>query len=147
MMQAFKRIPEPLQKQVFLKTGLGVLFMILLIAMIITAQDIALLLPCAGLTIFFAAGAFALFRRSVLDEYVVVSGACIEAGNTRLKRKAKYIVLDTGEKTVRVSLGQRRKRFAVGMLLDLYLATNTPVYEKDGVLRIFSYLAIEKKSG
>ena len=146
MMQAFTRMPKPLQRQILIRSGLGVLFLILLIAMGFSAQDIALLLPCAGLMVFFAAGAFTLFRRAVLGEYVVVSGICTETVNTRLKRKAKYIILDTDEKNVRVSIGQRRKRFAVGMSLDLYLAANTPVYEKDGILQVFSYLALEKKS-
>ena len=144
MMQEFKRVPEPLQKQITLRLGLSMLFLILLIVMLIADQEVYLILPGAGLTLFFAASAFALFRRAVLGEYVVVSGTCTEAGNTLLKRKVKYIIMDTGDQTVRVSLGQRRKRFAVGMTLDLYLAANAPVYEKDGMLRVFSYLAMEK---
>jgi len=147
MMQEFKRVPEPLQKQILLRLGLGAVFMILLIAMLITAQDLSLLLPCAGLAVFFAAGAFTLFRRVVLGEYVVVSGICTEVENTLLKRRAKHIILDTGDQAVRIALGQRRKRIAVGAAFDLYLASSARIYEKDGALQVFSYLALEKKTG
>ena len=145
MTQEFKQLPEPLRKQILFRLGLGTLFLILLIALLAATGDMTLWLPCAGLTVFFAAGAFILFRRVVLGEYVVVSGICTEAGNILLKRWAKYITIDTGEQSVRVSLGQRRKRFTVGMIFDVYLAANAPVYEKDGLLRVYSYLALEKK--
>ena len=145
MMQEFNQIPEPLRKQILLRLGLDVLSLLLLLALLTVTGDMTLWLPCAGLTVFFAAGAFVLFRRAVLGEYVVVSGICTETGNTLLKRRAKHITLDTGEKTIRVSLGQRRKRFTAGMAFNLYLAANAPVYEKDGMLRVFSYLALEKK--
>jgi len=143
MMQAFKQMPEPLRKQILLRLGLGTVFLFLLIALLAVTGDMTLWLPCAGLMVFFVAGAFTLFRRVVLGEYLVVRGTCTEAGNTFLKRRAKFIIMDTGEQLVRVSLGQRRKRFTVGMTLNLYLATNAPVYEKDGVLRVFSYLALD----
>ena len=143
MKQEFKQMPEPLQKQVFIRIGLGALSAVLFAAALIYTRDIFLTLPFAGIAVFFAAAAFALFRRVVLGEYVAVSGKCAEIGLTALKRRAKYIIMDTDVCKLKVILRSRMRKIPAGTEVKLYIAKNTPVYEQNGSQALYSYLAIE----
>ena len=143
MFQEFKRMPEPLQRQTLLRLGLSALFLVLTVALAIVARDIYLLLPCAGAVIFFAAAAFLLFRRVVLGEYVIVSGECAEVGLTVIRRRAKHLVLQTDACRVKVILRSRLQKISAGTKVNLYVANNAPIYDREGVQMLYSYLAID----
>jgi hypothetical protein len=145
MRTAFRQIPEPLQRQIIIRLGFGALFLILLIALLFTAPDVTLWFPCAGAAVFFTAAAFALFRRAALGGYVVVTGVCESVVLTAARRRAKHITLQTGEHTLQVALRNRTRKIPAGAAVDLYLAKNTPIYEKDGVQMLYTYLAMELK--
>jgi hypothetical protein len=145
MRTAFKQIPGPLQTQIIIRLGLGALFFVLLIALQFMARDVTLWLPCAVAAVFFAASAFSLFRRAVSGEYVVVTGACSGVGLTVARRRAKHIILQTGEHTLQVTLKNRTRKISAGAVVNLYLAKNTPIYDKDGVQVLYTYLAMELK--
>jgi hypothetical protein len=147
MRAAFTQIPGPLQKQILVRLGLGALFFILLISLLITGATIYMWLPCAGAALFFASAAFALFRMAVLGDYVAVSGICQSIGLTAARRRVKYVVLQAEDQTIRVTLRDRRRRLHPGEELNLYLAKKAPIYEKDGVQLIYTYLAIDVKGG
>lgn len=145
MLQEFKRMPEPLQKQTLLRLGIGVLFLVLLIALVITAGDIYLWLPCAGAAVFSTAAAFLLFRRVVLGEYVVVSGECAEMGLTAVKRRTKYLILQTEDCKLKVMLRGRLRKVPDGSAVSLYIAKTTPIYEQNGLQMLYTYMAIVVK--
>lgn len=143
MRQEFKRIPDPLQRQIFVRLGLGALFLILLIAVATTALDIYLWLPCAGMAIFFTMSAFALFRRAVLDDYVIVTGKCASVEFTAVRKRAKSLLLRTDECSLQVALRGRMRKIPAGVKVRLYIAKNTPVYEHNGNQMLYTYLAME----
>lgn len=143
MRTTFKRIPAPLQKQILIRLGFGALFFVLLIALLFTASDVFIWLPGAGACVFFFAAALALFRRAVLGDYVVVSGVCKSVGLTTVRRRVKFIVLQTDKYTVKVSLHSRIRKIPVGTAIDLYVAKNTPIYEKDNMQMLYQYLAMD----
>ena len=143
MLKEFKRLPEPLQKQILIQLGLGAIFLVLLVAVVSTALNVYLWLPCAGLAVFFMATAFVLFRRAVLDDYVIINGECAEVGVTTIKRRAKYLVLDTEAGKVKVMLQGRRRKISVGTAVKLFVAKNTPIYEHNGSQILYTYMAME----
>ena len=145
MKAAFENIPAPLQKQTLIRLSFGVLFLLLLFVLLFVARDLYILLPCAGASIFFTVSALMLFRRAILGEYITVSGICKSVGVTPVKRRAKYLILQTGEHTIQVSLRSRLRTFSAGAAVDLYVAQDTPIYEKDGIQILYSYLAINIK--
>jgi len=147
MMTAFRQIPDPLQKQTLIRFGLGVVFILLMSILHFISRDIFIWLPCAGAAIFFIASAFALFRRAVLGEYVVVSGVCQHVELTAVKRRAKFIILKTDEHNVQVTLHSRARKISVGTVVDLYLAKSTPIYVRDNVQILNNYLAIDIRGG
>ena len=143
MYQEFKQIPEPLQKQILIRLGLGALFLALSVVFVILMRDIHILLPFAGVFVICAISSFSLFRRAVLEEYVVVSGECAEVGVTAIRRRTKYIVLQTDICKLKVMLQGRRRKFQTGVTVNLYVSQNTPIYEDGGLHLLYAYLAIE----
>jgi hypothetical protein len=143
MILLFQQIPEPLQRQTLIRAGLGTMFFVLFIIMLLTTQNIYLLLPCGGVATVSAASAFLLFRRAILGDYVIISGECIEVGHSALSKRAKYLRLQSGEQTLQIAIGQRAGKIPAGAMIDLYVAQTAPVYENNGTQMLYSYLAID----
>lgn len=138
-------MPEPLQKQILLRLGLGAIFLVSLTVLIVAVGDMYLWLPCAGAVVFFFAAAFILFRRAVLGEYVVVDGICAEVGTTAIKRRSKFLILHAESTAVKVLLHSRLKQIPIGTEIKLYISKNTPVYKQNGLQILYTYIAIDVK--
>jgi|GEM_PF-369299 len=143
----FATIPEPLQKQVFIRLGFALVFLLLFILVLCMMFDWLTVVPFIGLMIYSIISAFLLFRRSVVGDYVVIRGRCLESTVTLLRRRTKSILMDADEHMVQVMLKQRLKRIPVGTELEIYVASNTQVYEKDGAELLHTYLAIHIQTG
>jgi hypothetical protein len=87
--------------------------------------------------------AFALFRRVVLGDYVIVDGVCAGVEVTMVKKRAKSMMLRTNECALRVMLRGRTRKLTNGSAIKLYIAKNTPIYEHNGNQILYSYLAME----
>jgi len=81
----------------------------------------------------------------VLGEYVVVSGECAEIGLTAVKRRAKFLILQTDVCKLKVMLRGRLRKIPVGTAVVLYIAKNTPIYEQNGLQMLYTYMAIDVK--
>ncbi|QQR29589.1 hypothetical protein I5Q82_16360 [Acutalibacter muris] len=110
-----------------------VLFIIIWILM----GDITLAIPCATLGAYLLVSSCMLVHRN----FLCITGTVKEVVMTGIRKLPKYLLLETEEGIIR--LPANRKPFPAGSSVTLYLATNTPVYEQDGILKIFSYLALE----
>jgi hypothetical protein len=79
----------------------------------------------------------------VLGEYVIVSGECVEVGVTTIKRRVKFIILNTDICKLKVMLRGRRWTIKTGMTVKVYVAQNTPIYEDSDAHVMNTYIAIE----
>ena len=147
MINGFRQMPELLQKQVIIRLAFGTVSIVLFAALLIYTGDIFLTLPFLGMAAFFLAAAFALFRRVVLGEYVVVSGKCTGACITMLKRRTRHFVLQTDACSLKVVLRGRLRKIPPGTEVKLYIAKNASIYDQSGMQVLYSYLAIEVHSG
>jgi len=143
----FAEIPEPLQKQVLIRLGFALVFLLLFILVLCMMFDWLTVVPFIGLSIYSVISAFLLFRRAVMGGYVVIRGRCLESAVTLIRRRTKSILVDDGEHMVQVMMKQRLKRIPGGAELEIYVADNTQVYEKDGAKLLHTYLAINVKAG
>jgi len=143
----FTEIPEPLQKQVLIRLGFALVFLLLFILVLCMMFDWLTVVPFIGLSIYSVISAFLLFRRAVMGGYVVIRGRCLESAVTLIRRRTKSILVDDGEHMVQVMMKQRLKRIPGGAELEIYVADNTQVYEKDGAKLLHTYLAIHIKTG
>ena len=116
--------------------------MILAVSLPVT-KDVYICLPSTAAVVFFAASAYLIFRRATQGDYLVVSGICQSIELSTMKRKVKSIVLLADGQTIQVMLQGRMRKIAAGAAIDLYLAKNAPIYEKDGKKLLYSYIAID----
>ncbi len=145
--EEFQEIPLALKNQILLRAGAGTLCLFLLLVIAIVYQDIYL---CLSFILFggvFIISGLLLFRRSVRGAYVVLSGACQRIEQTAIRRRTKVIYFTVSPHTVRVNLKRWVKDLAEGDGIVLYVADNTPVYEKDGCQVLNGYWALEIRKG
>ena len=148
MFKAFKQIPEPLQKQILYRLGYGFAILFVTIMLLYHTMELFSVLACVFIMIFFIVNSFLLFRRAVIGEYVVVRGECLGVTLTPIKRRTKAIILLTEDsQKIQIVIKQRLKKINVGSKIMLYVASNMPVYENNGVHLFNSYLAIDMKGG
>ena len=147
MIKAFKQIPEALQKQILYRLGYGAVILLVMIILFFYTMDLLSILACVFIMMFFFASSFLLFRRAVIGDYVTISGECLGVTQTAIKKQTKMIILRTEDnRTLKIMMKQKLKKFSVGSKIRLYVATNVPIYEKEGAHLLYSYLALDTKS-
>ena len=70
-------------------------------------------------------------------------GVCREVESTLFRRRPKAVVMECGDRQVKVYLHARVRNLAVGERLRIYVAESAPVYEEDDILVLSGYLAVE----
>jgi membrane-bound ClpP family serine protease len=145
MLNEFKNIPEPLQKKILTHTGLGLVSILLSIFLFITLKDFHTGLPGILMFIFFIISAFVLFKKAVTNEYMVIRGQCSEIHVTAIKRHTKAIIINAEGKSIKILMKQRLKKFRQGMMIDVYVDENAPLYETGDGYILQTYLAIDAK--
>ena len=143
--EQFAAIPEALQKQIWIRLGFALAFVLLFLFALVLLLDWMSAIPFIALTIYSVISAWILFRRVVAGDYVALEGHCIETTVTSVRKRTKSILLQTEEHAVRVMIRQRLKRISQGASIKLYVSSSTQVYDKDGVWLVPAYLAIEVK--
>jgi hypothetical protein len=146
MFKAFKQIPEPLQKQILYRLGYGITIFVVTLILLFYKMELFSILACIFISIFFFASSFLLFRKAIIGDYVIICGECLGVTQTVIKRQIKMIILRTeNNRTLKVMMKQRLKNFNVGLKIKFYVAKNVPVYEKEGIHLLYSYLAFDIK--
>lgn len=144
MKKQFDLIPDPLQKQIRIRGILGILFFIFAIILFCYTPHIYSLLPPLGVSAFSVISAVLLYNRAVTGRYIVIEGVIKNAVLTPIRKQTKTIVMQTyDERLIRLQPGQRRRSLTAGMPINLYVADTAPVYEKDGYILIYEYLAMD----
>lgn len=144
MLEAFRQIPDALQKQILYKLAWGAGVLVLTIFLLYYTMEIFSALFCVAIIIFCITSAFMLFRRAVLGNYVIISGECLAVTVTPIKKRTKTITMlaDDGE-IIKIVAQKRLRKIRKGTGLKLYVAAETTIHESDDANLIYSYLALE----
>lgn len=143
-MERFKNLPKPLRKLVAERLVLGVVTLALGALCHICLRSWLLSLPGFVVGFFLIFSGFRLFLRLASGDYLCLRGVCRETEKAGLGRQARHIVIDVEGKPVRLTVGKKQRHLTVGDAVILYLLPDTPVYEQDGVSRVYSWLALER---
>lgn len=135
--EKFKKLPEPLRWVIGLRMMVGGAALVLFIIMWAVMGDITLAIPFLVLAVFLLVSGVLLIK----SDFICVTGTIKEVVTTGIRKRPRYLLLETEEGIIQLPVN--RKHFPVGNSITLYLAVNTPVYEQDGIFKIFSYLALE----
>lgn len=135
--EKFKELPEPLRRLIALRMIVGGAALVLFVIIWAIMGDIALAIPCAAL------GAYLLISGGLLvhRNFLCITGTVKEIVTTSILKRPKYLLLETEEGIIQ--LPAYRKPLPAGSTVALYLAASAPVYEEDGLFKIFNYLALE----
>lgn len=136
----FKELPSPLQKQILQRIGLGLAMLALFVIIWASTGTLGLAVPGLALAGYLLGSGGLMYHRCVHGEYLCMTGTVKEVTTSGLIKKPKYLLIDTEQGLIQVPAG--RKSLPAGSTVALYLAASTPVYEEDGLYKIYSYLAL-----
>ena len=146
MIKSFKQIPEPLQKQILYRLAYGAAILFVTIVLFFYTLDWISVLACVIAIIACIISAFSLFRRAVIGDYVEIRGEFLKVILNAVKRRPKAIILCTEDnQKLKVMIKQKLKKINTGSKITVYVATNTPVYEDNGMQLLYSYLVLDIK--
>lgn len=147
MRERFRKMPQVLQKQILFRSGVSFLFWLLFIIILISFQDIYLMLPCLLLAGYLTGSSIWLFYQSVVGNYMHLQGECIRLETIGIRKKVQSVHLALEQGIVKIPVRQRIRRLSEGDTVSIYVAEKTPVYERDGIYIISSYYAMEIQGG
>ena len=146
MLKAFRLIPEPLQIQILYRLSGGIALLLFSVVLFCTSLDFLAVLSCFAISLFSLIITASLFRTAIIGEYVVISGECRDVVLTAIRKRTKSVTLVTDDgMTFKVMVKTHLRKTRSGARITLYISANTPIYEGDDVLLLYSYLALEAK--
>ena len=144
MKEKLKKLPPPLRKQALLRfAGAGACFCLLLVVAVGYCQPM-LWFPFLVVGAFSAGSGVLLMWRVDQGKVLVVEGVCTEVESTLFRHRPKAVMMECGDRQVKVFLHARVRNLVVGERLRLYVAESAPVYEEAGILVLSGYLALER---
>ena len=144
MKEKLKKLPPPLRKQALLRfAGVGACFCLLLLVAV-GYRQLMLWFPFLVMGAFSAWSGALLVWRVAQGKVLILEGVCREVESTLFRRRPKAVVMECGDRQVKVYLHARVRNLDVGERLRLYVAESAPVYEEAGILVLSGYLALER---
>lgn len=140
-------MPESLQREIWIRLGFALVFLLLFIFVLILLMDWMSSIPFIAISLFFLTSAALLFHRISRGRYVVVEGPCVEISTTMIRKRTKTIIIQADKHLVQVLIRQRLKKISQGSYVKIYVSDQTQVYDRDGTLLLSGYLAIDVQKG
>lgn len=147
MKALFLSLLGALQAQILRRAAACVASVLLFALALMVYGDLWLCLSFAAFAAVFAAMTALLLRRCLSGHYVAVSGVCLSVGRTGLRRRVKSLTVSAPPHTVKCLPRGKLSGIAVGDTVTLYIAENTPVYERGGCMLLDGCMAIEFTKG
>lgn len=136
----FEELPAPLQKQILQRIGLGVAMLALCVIIWAATGTLGLAVPGLALAGYLLGSGGLLFHQCVRREYISLTGTVKEVSISGLRGRPKFLLIDTEQGILQIPAV--RRPIPTGSTVALYLAVSTPVYEEDGLYKIYSYLTL-----
>lgn len=143
MKEKLKELPGALQKQILYRFALGAGFFLLAFVIVALFRDLYLCLPCVLLAGGFGVSGSRILFHGLEGSYVCIEGICRRIERGRVHGRIKSITLTLKQGTLRIPVRQRMGKLVVGDTVAVYLAMDTPVYERNDGYEIISCYAME----
>lgn len=141
--EKFRQLPNALQKQIFVRSVIGMIALLLFVVILIYTKEFAFCLPCLILTAYMIVNSALLFYNCIRGRYVVLKGECVEVEKTMLRKRVKAISITVEDKLLTILVRHKLKAPAISDTITVYLPETATVYEKDGGYSIYDYYAFE----
>lgn len=143
----FKRLSGALKKNIYCKIGLGLLFLTVFVLMCCFMKYLVFSLAPAAFAMFLLMDGVGMLFRCLSGEYVEIEGVCKEVQRSRLRRKAKCILIETRRGVLRLPVKMKPKTVKVGDKVTIYVPDHASVYDHKGDLVVCEFYAIEIEKG
>ncbi len=143
MREKFKQIPSALQREILFRLIAGFISLFLFFAILISFLDVYFSLPCLILATFLIVNGGLLFYNCCKGRYITVQGVCSDIETKGFRKKVKAFKMQFEEMVLKIPVHQRIRHLHTGNTVTVYLSSKAPVYEKDNILFICSYHAID----
>lgn len=143
MKEKWTEMPKALQRQVLFRIGGGGLFLLVLLLIMESYRDFYLLLPCILCMFWLLGSALWLFLQAAEGNYMRLQGTCVHIDTAGVRKRVRAVHLTMEQGTVKVPVRYRISRLSEGDTVAVYVAENTPVYERHGIYIIGNYYAME----
>lgn len=133
MMKEFRKLPEELQKQIFIRLLVGTICLLLfVVAWIITEKffvSVMLLILSGAILV---NGGYMLYNCGK-GRYLCVVGECIEIERTKLFGRAKRIYVEAEKQVISIPMHRDLSKLRVGDTVTIYLSVQAPLIpHRDG---------------
>lgn len=146
MINNFKNFDSILQKQLATRLALTVFGVIVDVLIVVCRCSWQLIVPGLIFTLVCLLSSLILYRKCAKGDFVMLTGNCCSIERTGLRRRIKAIYVQCEDKVLRIAAQVPRVRnLSVGDKLTIYLPLEEPVYDHDGCLVIFHFIAIGKE--
>lgn len=143
----FTDIPQPLQKQILLRFGYALVFLLFCVCILFIGANWLTTIPCFAISIYCLFNAICLFHTVIAGKYIIIRGLYVSAERTLFQKRVKSVLIRNSEHSVQINTHIRIKHIGTGTKLIVYVADNTPVYDIDGIKHLYAYLAIAHECG
>lgn len=143
MREKFRQIPGALQRQILQRFTFGGIAFFLFLIVLFSFWDIYFSLSCLLLAGFMIASGSWLLYNCCKGSYITVRGKCTELETRGFRKKAKAFYMAVEENRVKIPIRRRMKQLRTGDTVTVYLSPKAPIYEKDSVLLVCDYHAID----
>lgn len=143
----FKRLPRILKKNILCKIGLGVGFLTVFILMCVFVEHLIFALAPGAFAAFSLMDGIGMTFRCLGGEYVELQGTCSEVHKSTVRRKTKYIMIETKRGTVKLPIRMKPQSVKVGDYVTVYVPDHASVYDHKGDMVVCEFYAIEIMNG
>lgn len=145
MREKFNKIPSVLQKQIYAWFGFGMIAFLFFVGVCIYYRNASYYLPMLLLSCFLLLNGCLLLHKFINGNFLVIEGICSQVEATRVKKRITLLGFTVGNRYLRLPIHKRVQNIKAGDTVNIYLSSNTPVYEQSDGYTIYSYYALEIK--
>ena len=143
MREDFKKLPKVLKKNIFYRIGLGLLFLTVFVLMCILADYLVFAIAPAAFAMFLLMDGIGMMIRCIGGDYVELTGVCIEVSKSNVRRRTKYILIETARGAVKLPIRIKPQSVKEGDNLVIYVPDHASVYDYKGNMVVCEFYAIE----
>ena len=143
MREDYRCLPKVLKKNIICRIGLGLAFLTVFILMCIFVEHLVFALAPGAFALFSLMDGIGMMLCCLSGEYVELEGICTEVHKSTLRRRTKYIMLETKRGTVKLPIKIKPQAIKVGESVTVYVPDHASVYDHKGSLVVCEFYAIE----
>ena len=146
MREDYRRLPKVLKKNIICRIGLGLAFLTVFVLMCIFVDHLIFALAPGAFALFSLMDGIGMMLRCLSGEYVELEGICTEVHKSKLRRRTKYIMLETKRGPVKLPTKLKPQSVKVGDSVTVYIPDYASVYEYKGSTVVCEFYGIEAVS-